>query len=136
MKKIILALSMALFLSFAAHAREPVPIINFENLPITTASGKKLSRPEIRAAILRAGAQTQWNIAETSGSALIGTLNVRSKHSVTVSIRFTAETFSITYNDSIDMKYRIEDNTPVIHPFYNKWVQTLVNNIRTELLRS
>jgi hypothetical protein len=31
------------------------------------------------------------------------------------------------------MSYRIEDGTPLIHPNYNRWVDELIDSIRTEL---
>ena len=108
MKKLLQALLITLALCSAAQARESVPIINFENQAIITASGKRLSSDQIKAAIIRAASTVQWAASENGNDQLMSaTLTVRNKHTMRVSIAYTSDKFSVTYKDSINMNYRV-----------------------------
>jgi hypothetical protein len=39
----------------------------------------------------------------------------------------------VKYADSVNMNYRVEGGTPVIHPSYNQWVDQLIQAIGGEL---
>jgi hypothetical protein len=54
-------------------------------------------------------------------------------HTVIVDIVPGPDSYSVRYADSINMKYGVENGSPVIHPFYNKWVDELIDSIRVEL---
>jgi len=127
-----LVVALSITLAIAAHARSAVPVINHENIVIVPANGKNQSLDTVKAAIIRAGTNLQWNISENGNGKLIGTLNVRSKHTIVVDIAYATDKFSITYKDSTNMKFGTEDGKPVIHPFYNKWVKHLLDSIRVE----
>ena len=58
---------------------------------------------------------------------------MRNKHTIVVNISVAADTYSVKYQSSINMNYAVVDGRPVIHPNYNKWVQTLVDGIGAEL---
>lgn len=163
MKKLLQIVFLSLILIAGAYARMEVPLVNYENVVISTASGKKPSLTEVKSAILNAakmplssaGGQT-WNIREIAPGQMVGSLIVRNKHQMSISINYSSDTFSVTYKDSVNMHYAISTgeeqfpgtyqpytatgkntpaNTPVIHPYYNAWVKTLVNNIRIEFQR-
>jgi hypothetical protein len=51
------------------------------------------------------------------------------------SIASTAEPYTITYKDSINMRYGMEDGKPVIHPHYNKFVGELRDAIRVDFMK-
>lgn len=132
MKKVRAFLFLATALvSTSVLAREAVPIGNHINVAIIT-SGKPASADKIKQAIMAAAAAQKWNISETQPGTLTATLQVRGKHTVVVDIPYTADHFSVKYKDSVNMKYEVKDNVPVIHPFYNKWVQQLVYAIHAE----
>ncbi|HRE15800.1 MAG TPA: hypothetical protein PLW86_01870 [Rhodocyclaceae bacterium] len=131
LKTLCLATALILTIS-ASHAREAVPIVNYDAIAINTATGKTLTQADVKAAIIRAGSSQGWVMSDIAQDQLTGTLQVRGKHTVVVTIRFSADKFSVAYKDSIDMKYAVFEGVPLIHPFYNKWVQTLINNIRIE----
>lgn len=132
----ILIVTAALLVATAAHAqRAPVPIIDRPNVPVVTGSGKAASQEALKRAIIDGGAAgaRKWVIVP-SGSGLRGTYKVRS-HTVVVDIVPGASSFSLKYADSINMKYGVEDGTPVIHPFYNRWVDELLESIRVEITK-
>lgn len=154
MKHLTLIILTSLALVLPAHARSPEPIINFENVSITPASGKMPGFSQVKAAIEQAAkapipsaSGQQWEIAETAPGQIVATLHVRGKHMVRVDILYNVEKFSVTYRDSMNMNYSSEGKSTdapfvnngnalngkaVIHPYYNRWVKALVDNIRLE----
>lgn len=134
--RLFAALIVALTLAAApALAREPVPIVNHDNIPVATASGKAPAVEQVKHAILLGAGAKGWIIAEQSDGQLLATLNVRGKHIVAVTIAYSGAGYSLRYHDSVNMKYGYGEGGAVIHPFYNKWVLGLREAIRVELLK-
>jgi hypothetical protein len=133
-------LGIATFVMFAsaAHAqRTPVPIVNHENVVIVTGSGKAPGIAAIKKAIVTAGqaGKRKWTVAQAvDGSILQATYQVRT-HTIVVDIAVQETSYSVRYASSIDMRYKVEEGIPVIHPFYNNWVDELMLSIRTELVK-
>lgn len=120
---------VALLLSAAAHARATVPIVDYENLVVATTSGKQLTVAELREVIIRAGRSQGWDISDFGDGHLAASFN-KSKHAIMVNIVLKPNTYSVTYKDSVNMKF--EPAEKKIHPGYNKWVRMLVDTIRIE----
>jgi hypothetical protein len=130
----MLVAAAALLAASAVHAqRQPVPIIDHPSVPVVTGSGKPVALEALRRAIIDGGAAgaRKWHFVP-NGSALRGTYKVRS-HTVVVDVVPGSNAYSLRYADSINMKHGLEDGTPVIHPFYNRWVDELIDSIRLEL---
>lgn len=126
----------AAILSLNVAAREPIPIINYDNLVIATSSGKVLQPEQVKQAILAAAGTKNWTIAHQSDGKLLATLSVQGgKHVIVTEIAYASDKYSLNYKDSTNMKYGTRDGEAVIHPFYNKWVQQLKEAIRVELLK-
>lgn len=138
----------------AANAREPVPVVNHIDVPVMTSSGKAVSADQVRDAIMRAAEKKGWEVLRSPNSELLSAkLVVRNKHTIVVSIPYSAERYSIKYQNSINMNYKLSDGpqnsgsymqynepsrgtpagTPLIHPFYNNWVNDLLKGIGEEL---
>lgn len=132
--------------------RLAVPIVDHPDVAVATGSGKRLQAEQVKAAILAAAKEKGWGLAFEPSGKVLATLVVRNKHTVMVEIAYSAEKYSLTYRDSINMKYSPgSDRTPydlsssmrgyrqpagpVIHPFYNDWVRELKDAIRLELLK-
>lgn len=132
----VLAFGAAVALSSAAQAqRSPVPIVDRPNVPVVTASGKPLSQEALKQAIISGGANgpRRWLIVpEGDGKTLTGTYIVR-QHTVVVQIVPGSNSYSVKYADSSNMKHAIEFGKPVIHPFYNDWVDQLIRAIDFEV---
>lgn len=143
----------ALFCS-AAHARPTVPVINHLDVPVMTSSGNPVTADQVRDTIAKAAEKKGWAVMRSPNSELLSAkLVVRNKHTIIVSISYSAERFSIKYQDSINMNYSLSDGpqntgsymqytetasgtpagTPLIHPFYNNWVNDLLKSISEEL---
>jgi hypothetical protein len=120
----------------AAHAqRTPVPIIDHPNVVVAAGSGKGVSQESLRQAIISGGASgpRKWTIVPAGdGKTLKGTYIVRA-HTVVVDIVPGPGSYSLKYADSTNMKYGMDFGKPVIHPFYNDWVQQLVRAIDAEV---
>jgi hypothetical protein len=138
-----------------AHAqRQPVPIVNYPDLPVATSSGRPLPAEQVKEAIQAAARTKGWTLAYEPGDKIVATLVVRNKHTVIVEIAYSGERYSLMYRDSVNMKYSPGTDRPkaydlsssmrgyrqpagqVIHPFYNDWVRELKDAIRLELLKA
>jgi len=124
-----------ILLAGAVHGqRQPVPIINHDNVVVTTSSAKTPTIEAVTKAIIEGAHARKWTVSHVAGTPkLQAKLFVRNKHTVVVEIENTATAYSVRYVSSIDMKYGVENGVPVIHPFYNRWVSELMDGIRTEL---
>lgn len=128
-------LIFAAVLSLNVIAREAVPVVNHDDIAVTTNSGKTPSAAQIKQAIVAGASARSWSIAPQADGKLLATLNVRGKHSIVVDVSYTADKYSLRYKDSSNMKFGDRDGQFVIHPSYNKWVQGLKEAIRIELLK-
>ena len=126
-----MAIALA-FVALNAHARGSVPIINHEAIPAATASGQPATADQIRTALQSAGAPRGWQITQAGRGQALAVLNVRGKHSVSADITFTRGSYSIKYRDSSNMNY---EPSGLIHPKYNMWVQTLIDETRMQLAK-
>lgn len=135
--KILRILMLAVLPLVSLHAlaqRQPVPIVNYENLPTGRAD---ISENKVRATIEAAAREQDWAVREIAPGRLLATLVVRGKHTVMTEIIYSPTQYSLTYRDSVNMKYGTSAATPgapgVIHPFYNRWVGALKDGIRLAL---
>lgn len=135
----IVHLALAALLSIASMQasaqRQPVPVINHENMLVENSSGKKLTPEKVKQAILAAPAPRPWQFSEPGPGRLIATLHVRGKHTIVTEITYSGDQYSIRYKDSVNMKYSPggPNGLGLIHPFYNQWVEELRSAIRTQL---
>ena len=118
-----------------AYARSTVPIVPHEDMAIATGSGRTPSDEDVKKAIVAAAATTTypWTVSAGEGGALVATTVVRGKHTVSVNIKYSGTRYSVAYRDSTNMKYGVDKGVPKIHPFYNDWVQQLIDAINAEL---
>ena len=117
------------------HARSTVEVIDRPNVSVVTGSGKPVNSEALKRAIIDGGAAgaRKWDVVPApDGRSLRSTYKVRN-HTVVVDIVPGPASYSVKYADSINMKYGVENGSPVIHPFYNKWVDELIDSIRVEL---
>jgi len=137
MKSIVTALLVAfLAFSFPAHARSPVPLVELENQSISSGSGKPLTLDDVQHALQQAAPVRGWVIDEQGPGYAVATLNVRNKHTIRVDITYTEASISLKYKDSTNMKYGTDnDGKVVIHPYYMKWVDNLLTDLRVQLAR-
>ena len=132
MKHIVFLL--AALVAFGAAARDSVPLVNYDNVPVVTGSGKPASTQAVGVAISNAAASGKrvWNVTRTAPDKLRATYNVR-QHMISVDIGYSDKAYSIRYAASDNMKFGESNGQQVIHPFYNNWVDELKRGISAEL---
>lgn len=132
-------ITFMLLLGFAgfAHARSSVPIVNVENAAIVTASGQVPSLEAVATAIRTAGASQgyPWTASGDSAGKLVLTTIVRHKHTVVINVTFDTKTYSIHYDNSVNMNFKKKKYSEVIHPNYNVWVSQLRQAMEAEFLK-
>jgi uracil phosphoribosyltransferase len=108
-----------------------VPIQNVDQAPVPTASGKTLTKEQVRIAIIRAGDNLGWKITDEGPNMMVGKLALR-KHLAVVEIPYTAGTYSIKYRSSVEL----DEKDGKIHKNYNGWIQNLTRGINSQLSTS
>ncbi|MDR2506375.1 MAG: hypothetical protein LBD67_00015 [Candidatus Accumulibacter sp.] len=136
-----LLFAVAVLVSTPVFARAPVPIVNYPAVQVASGSGKTLTVDQIRQTIRVAAQRKGWEVMNHAAGKLIAMYMWRT-HSITVEITPISGGYSLVYKDSTNMNYAPEaywDSTneeakgvPVIHPFYNRYVNDLNTAIRLE----
>ncbi len=104
-----------------------------------------MSVEEVKKEIIGAGAALGWSMKANTPGNIVATLHLRS-HMAQVNIKYSANSYSITYKDSSNLNYesagseytdddgnlQINDKS-TIHSNYNGWVQNLDRQIKARL---
>ncbi|ELC5004831.1 hypothetical protein RJK40_004427 [Salmonella enterica] len=83
---------------------------------------------QVKMAILKAGQKRDWIMTEAGPGVIKGRLQARG-HSAQVSIPYSASSYSINYESSLNLK--AADGK--IHKNYNRWVNNLDHDIQLNL---
>ena len=121
----------ALALAVGLAGCTTAPILNVSEAPAISASGKPLSRDQVRSAIVRAGGSLGWQMKDESQNMLVGTILLRN-HTAVVEIPYSANNYSVKYRSSTNL-YEGNGN---IHKNYNGWIQNLTRGINAQLSAS
>ena len=127
----LFATLMAFLVATALVGCASAPIMNVEGAAVTTASGKTLTREQVREAIVRAGGTLGWKMADEGPNMLVGTLLIRT-HTAVVEIPYSTTSYSIKYRSSVNLDERGGN----IHKNYNGWIQNLTRDINAQLSAS
>ena len=107
------------------------PIMNVSDAPVLSASGRPLTKDQVRGAILRAGAALGWQIKDDGPNMLVGTIQLRT-HTAEVGIPYSATTYGVKYRSSANL----DEKGGTIHKNYNGWIQNLTRGINAQLSAS
>jgi hypothetical protein len=121
----------SLAIALALTGCNSVPIQNVDQAPAISASGKPLSREQVRGAIVRAGAALGWQMKDEGPNMIVANIQLRS-HTATVAIPYNANSYSIKYRASTGL----DEKGGTIHKNYNGWVQNLTRGINAQLSAS
>lgn len=109
------------------HARstelvEPPPVTINCNLPAD----------KMKEGIMRGGAVRGWMVvSQTPGNTELKYIKGNNKHIITVNVKYTANSFAITYKDSVNLNYEVtDDGTRRLHPRPIGWMTNLSGDIR------
>ena len=144
-----MALILSLALVAGAHARSAVPLIEPARVELL-AAGANGNAEAVKNAIVAGGAPLGWAVVSSEPGKLRLKYNKQGKHEVVVDASYDATGYQLKYVSSFNMKYEIAAGTPagndstslymasareigagtpMIHPFYNKWVENLMRSI-------
>ena len=107
------------------------PILNVNDAPVATASGKALSKDQVRSAIVRAGAALGWQMKDEGPNMLVGSIQLRN-HTAVIEIPYSATTYALKYRSSTNL----HEKDGQIHKNYNGWIQNLTRGINAQLSAS
>ena len=129
-------LAAVMVISGSALAREAVPIVNPTDIPVAPASGKKLTATEVQQVIARVATDKKWIVSAARDGKFTASLSWNSnKHTIVVEIACMPDRYSITYKDSLNMKYEVLNGVPKIHPYYDRHINALRDAIRIEFMK-
>ncbi|MDX1411407.1 MAG: hypothetical protein R3351_04580 [Nitrospirales bacterium] len=111
-------------------------LYNVKDAPVPTFGSRSLTMEEVKNAIMksRGTSQIQYQMRDVQPG-LIRCVITHKIHRAVVNITYSTESYSITYQDSQNLKYEPADaeNAAVIHRHYNTWIRDLDESIRFNL---
>lgn len=126
LKKITIIAFM--FILYGCSHNQYVKNIDKESIP-SFGNDNNVSLSEIKNTILLAAQKRGWKPRVISPNAIEAEIKVRNKHKATVKITYTKKSYSIEYQDSVNLNY----SNGKIHKNYNGWVSKLDSSIQKEL---
>lgn len=134
MMKHIVAFILACVVMLPASAASLAKMDTYYGVKVEEATGKPVATEQVKRAILTAARARGWSAHEQSAGRIVATILVRGRFRVLVAIPYSAREFSIDYLSSENLDYRVTEQGAEIHRNYNKWVGTLVNDIKAQLI--
>jgi len=90
-----------------------------------------LSENQMQSGIRNGGAVRGWSVAnQAPGNTQLNYIKGDNKHSLTVNVSYTPNTFSITYKDSNNLDYVVKNGVRRIHPKPITWMSNLSEDIQ------
>lgn len=147
---LVFLLSLMMLGCRSVNGPDPVAMVQYDNVAIVTGSGKSLSLQEVRKVITDSAIEAGWKVTDGQVRPVVATYEYKNKHFATVKIEYTQRNFSIVYESSKNLKYRISEQyesyepaqtgaaprypkgTPLIHAIYNNWVKMLEEKIQSD----
>ncbi|MBA1446115.1 MAG: hypothetical protein JMN27_12825 [gamma proteobacterium endosymbiont of Lamellibrachia anaximandri] len=126
-QKLLGVLIVSMVTLFLAGCPHQAMVYNVEDASVV-ANKDGVTMDDVRKAIIRAGATLGWNMNDKGSGLVEGTIHLRS-HMAQVDIPYDAQTYSIKYKNSDNLKYDGEK----IHSNYNGWIQNLDRAIKAQL---
>ncbi|MBW3567013.1 MAG: hypothetical protein KY410_03480 [Proteobacteria bacterium] len=129
MRQLLLVLLLAATLMGCKRA---AVVQDVTDQPIVRYDAKVLALEDVGRAIMLGGTDQGWQMQKAGPGHMIGTLNVRGKHTAVVDVRYDTESYSVHYKDSTNLDFKPPNS---IHNNYNRWVAYLVRSINSSLQR-
>jgi hypothetical protein len=109
-------------------------VVDWQNVPAVTGSGKPATAEEIKRAFMVGGARRGWNCVDNGPDKMVCTVLVRT-HTLVMDLAYEPGKYTLKYKDSINLDYKDEAGKKTIHRAYISWNTNLMNDVRAELLR-
>ena len=105
------------------------PVLNTQHeLPVAT----QVSEEKMKQVIVNALQKREWTVQRLSPQLVQAEITVRNQYYAAIDIRYTRNSYAITYRDSRDLGYK----NGKIHRNYNRWVSMLDRDIMAALRNS
>ncbi|WDU61887.1 hypothetical protein LRS56_24385 [Pseudomonas poae] len=102
------------------------PILNTQHeLP----ANAQVSEEKMKTVIINALQKREWTVQRLSPQLVQAEITVRNQYYAAIDIRYTRNSYAITYRDSRDLGYK----DGKIHRNYNRWVSMLDRDIMASL---
>ncbi|MGE7814478.1 hypothetical protein ACQKMW_13740 [Pseudomonas sivasensis] len=102
------------------------PVLNTQHdLPANT----QVSEEKMKTVIVNALQKREWNVQRLSPQLVQAEITVRNQYYAAIDIRYTRNSYAITYRDSRELGYK----DGKIHRNYNRWVNNLDSDIMAGL---
>lgn len=102
------------------------PVLNTQHdLPVDA----QVSEEKMKTVIVNALQKREWTVQRLSPQLVQAEINVRNQYYAAIDIRYTRNSYAITYRDSRDLGYK----DGKIHRNYNRWVNNLDSDIMAGL---
>lgn len=90
-----------------------------------------LPEKKMKAGIRNGAAMRGWVIVnQTPGNVEIRYVKGNNKHTIIVNVRYTSNTFDVTYKDSTNLKYSVKKGVRQLHPNAIGWMANLSGDIQ------
>jgi hypothetical protein len=120
-------------------------VLNVSNVPVVTSKSTP-SADDVAKAIIRAGINTNWRINEAGPGQLLG-VRTLGAHSASINISYSPQSYGISLKDTTMVEVQsarggasppggaaaAAQERQTIHRTYNRWVQELDQQIRSQL---
>ncbi|ROM49878.1 hypothetical protein BK648_11850 [Pseudomonas poae] len=98
------------------------PVLNTQHdLP----AGTQVSEEQVKQVIVNALQKREWTVQRLSPQLVQAEITVRNQFHAEIDVRYTRNSYAITYRDSRDLGYK----DGKIHRNYNRWVSMLDRDI-------
>lgn len=97
--------------ALALHAnaeRVQVPLMNWENIPVSSSTTAMVSAEQVKQAFIKGAQATHWVVTPMADGELEAVFNKLNKHVVVITIRYDAQKYSVSYKRSEGMEYATE----------------------------
>ncbi|WP_460132019.1 hypothetical protein [Pseudomonas sp. S1_E04] len=102
------------------------PVLNTQH---DLAADTQVSEEKMKTVIVNALQKREWSVQRLSPQLVQAEITVRNQYYAAIDIRYTRNSYAITYRDSRELGYK----DGKIHRNYNRWVNNLDNDIMTGL---
>ena len=114
---------LVLVAALSACAPSQSPILQLEGVGMLTPTGRRLSEPEVREALLRALYSKGWSLDAEEPGRIVAT-EFAGGHSATILVEYAAGRYSIR-RQKTSPGLRYDPDRQIIHKRYNLWIDRL-----------